>query len=390
MRTIYFDYNATTPLDADVRLAMLPFLEDAFGNPSSTHHQGLKARAHLDEARERLACVFRCKPSEVVFTSGGTESNNLAIIGTARKLRERGKHLITSSVEHPSVLRPLSYLAQSEGFELELLPVDSLGRVDPDELSRHIRPDTSLVSIMSANNEVGTCQPTPLIGEICRKAGVVFHTDAVQSFGKESFTEIRQFGADLVSLCPHKLHGPKGVGALYIRSPLQLEPILWGGGHENDRRAGTENLAAVIGLVAAAERFIQTPVFNQGDVKMLAERLSSAMHELDGAEVLGSQDNRLINTVSVLINGCDSTTLLAALDLEGICVSSGSACSAGALTGSHVVRAMGRNADQGFIRFSLGRENTTAELEFVLELLPQLVTRARHHGPYLNKSLKNS
>jgi len=233
-RTIYFDYNATTPLDPAVRAAMLPLLDEAWGNPSSVHQVGQRARALLDDARDRAAGLLGTKPSELIFTSGGTESNNLAIFGAVRALKAKGKHLITSAVEHDAVLEGFDYLEKREGFAVTRLPVDAEGRVSVDSLKRALRPDTILVSIMAANNEIGTLQPVAELGALCREKGVVFHTDAVQWFGKEPVTSLSQFNADLVSVCAHKFHGPKGAGLLYIRSPLHLDPIFFGGGHENE------------------------------------------------------------------------------------------------------------------------------------------------------------
>ena len=261
VQTIYFDYNATTPLDAAVRDAMLPYLGEIFGNPSSVHHVGRRARALLDDARDRVARVWSCKPSEVVFTGGGTESSNLAIFGTARLLRGKGRHIITSSVEHHAVLHACEYLGKKEGFEITCLPVNPDGFVSEVSLVAVIRPDTILVSIMAANNETGAIQPVAELGKVCRERGVLFHTDAVQWFGKQPFVDIHQFNADLVSACAHKFHGPKGAGALFIRSPLHPDPILIGGAHENERRAGTENLAAIIGFAEATERFVKILVF---------------------------------------------------------------------------------------------------------------------------------
>jgi cysteine desulfurase len=223
---IYFDYNATTPLDPQVRAAMLPFLEEIWGNPSSVHQIGRRARALLDDARDRCAAVLGSKGSEVIFTSGGTESSNLAIFGTARLLREKGRHLITSSIEHHAVLHGFNYLERHEGFTVTRLPVDATGRVSVDDLRRALRPDTTLVSVMAANNETGTLQPVAELGALCRERGIIFHTDAVQWFGKEPFADIHQFNADLVSICAHKFHGPKGAGALYIRSPLRAHARL--------------------------------------------------------------------------------------------------------------------------------------------------------------------
>src|SRR5438309_4649594 len=272
-RTVYFDYNATTPLDPQVREAMLPYLGEVFGNPSSVHHVGRQARAILDDARDRAAKVLDCQPSEVIFTSGGTESVNLAIFGTARHLKSKGRHIITSSVEHDAVLQCVEYLSKREGFEVSYLPVDGQGLVAVESLEKAIRPDTILVSIMAANNEIGTVQPVAELGAICRQRGAVFHTDAMQWFGKQPFRSIQQFNADLVSICAHKIHGPKGAGVLFAKSPLLPDPILMGGGHENERRAGTENLASNIGLVEALERFVREPVFAAQKLIPLTDRL---------------------------------------------------------------------------------------------------------------------
>jgi cysteine desulfurase len=383
VRTIYFDYNATTPLDAEVREAMLPYLGEVFGNPSSVHHVGRQARALLDEARERVAQVWVCKPSEVVFTSGGTESSNLALFGAARLLRAKGRHIVTSSIEHHAVLHCCQYLEKKEGFKVTYLPVDSNGTLSLETLASAIQPDTILVSIMAANNETGTIQPIAELGTFCRERGILFHTDAVQWFGKEPFSSINQFNADLVSLCAHKFHGPKGVGALFIRSPLLPDPILFGGGHENERRAGTENLAGIMGLASALERFIRDPVFDHKTLLPLANRLISLVDGLHDAGVIlrGSRLHRLINTIAFTVRGCDSSSLLAGLDLEGICASSGSACSAGSLEPSHVMTALGveRDSANSLIRFSLGRESTIQEVAQVEFVLPGIISRVQHY-----------
>jgi cysteine desulfurase len=377
-RTIYFDYNATTPLDPAVRGAMLPFLSEVWGNPSSVHHVGRKARALLDDARDRSAKFLGAKPSEIIFTSGGTESNNLAVFGAARALKSKGKHLITSAIEHHAVLHCFDYLEKYDGFEVTRLPVDSEGRVSPDELKMAIRPDTVLVSVMAANNEIGTIQPVAELGAICRERGIVFHTDAVQWFGKEPFENIGQFNADLVSVCAHKFHGPKGAGLLFVKSPLLPNPILFGGGHENERRAGTENLAGISGLVVALEKFVKPPVFNKSKLKSLADRLISTILNIDGCEIVSPLENCLANTVSFVVCGADSISLLAGLDVEGVCASSGSACSAGSVEPSNVIIAIGRQfSANSLVRFSLGRDSTTAEVEFVCGLLPEIVRRAQ-------------
>ena len=381
VKTIYFDYNATTPLDAAVRDAMLPYLDEVFGNPSSVHHVGRRARALLDDARDRVASLWGSKPSEVAFTSGGTESANLAVFGVARLLRHKGRHIISSAIEHHAVLHCCEYLVKNEGFEATYLPVNSEGRVSVESLEAALRPDTILVSIMAANNETGSVQPIAELGALCQERGVLFHTDAVQWFGKEPFTRISQFNADLVSVCAHKFHGPKGAGALFIKSPLRLDPILLGGRHEYERRAGTENLAGIIGLTEALERFVRTPVFAKDRLLPLTQKLISLVHKLEGAGAVfrGSLTQRLCNTVAFTVRGCDSIALLAGLDLEGICASSGSACSAGSLEPSHVLSAMDveKEAANALIRFSLGRDSSLAEVQRVEEVLPEIIGRVQ-------------
>ena len=381
MKTIYFDYNATTLLDSAVREAMLPYLGEIFGNPSSVHHVGRRARALLDDARDRVASAWTCKPSEVIFTSGGTESTNLAIFGAARHLRGKGRHIITSSVEHDAVLQSCEHLGSKEGFDVTYLPVNSDGCVSVESLVAAFRPDTILVSIMAANNENGAIQPVAELGKACRERSVLFHSDAVQWFGKEPFAGIHKFNADLVSVCAHKFHGPKGAGALYVRSPLHPDPILFGGGHENDRRAGTENLAAIIGFAEATDRFVKTPVFPKDQLLTLTDRLARLIDRLGPktAVLRSPRERRLANTLAFTVPRADSISLLAGLDLEGICASSGSACSAGSLEPSHVMLALGVPKDEAnsLVRFSLGRESTTAEVEHVEHVLPEVIARTQ-------------
>lgn len=379
MKTIYFDYNATTPLDPQVREAMMPYFGEVWGNPSSVHHVGRQARAILDDARDRVSKIWQCKPSEVIFTSGGTESNNLAIFGTARAMSDKGRHIITSTIEHHAVLHCFQYLEKREGFTVSYLPVSKEGLVNPDDVKNAIRADTTLVSVMAANNEIGTIQSVADIGAICRERGVTFHTDAVQWFGKEPFENICQFNADLVSFCAHKLHGPKGIGALYIKSPLHPDPIIFGGGHENERRAGTENLAAVIGLTEAMERFVKEPVFPREHLFKLTNELASSVSKIEGVHLRGSPAKRLSNTVAFTVDGADSITLLAGLDIEGVCASSGSACSAGSLEPSHVITALGvdKESANSLVRFSLGRDSTIEEVRETIPILEKVIERSR-------------
>lgn len=379
MRSVYFDYNATTPLDPQVHEAMAPFGGDIWGNPSSVHHVGRRARAALDAARDRAAGIFDCKPSEIVFTSGGTESVNMAIFGVAHHKKAKGQHIVTSTIEHRAALHACQYLSNHEGFNVTYLPVNSEGIVSVESLDLAIRPDTILVSIMAANNEIGTVQPVAELGAVCRRHGVLFHTDAVQWFGKLPFDTIDQFQADLVSICAHKIHGPKGAGALFIKSPLRPDPLLVGGAHENERRAGTENLAGIVGLVEALERFVPRAVFDQHKLSALTDRLIELIRGIEGVQLVGSRDQCLPNTVSFVVEGADSIALLAGLDMEGVCASSGSACSAGSLEPSHVIRALGMDEAlaNALVRFSLGRESTLEEVEYVAQVLPKVTERAR-------------
>ena len=377
MRTIYLDCNATTPLDDAVREAMLPFLGDNFGNPSSVHHVGQRARAALDNARERISAVLGCSPSEIIFTSGATESCNQAIIGAAWLGREKGRHIVTSAIEHPSVLHTCEYLASNAGFELSVVFPDALGLVAAEAVFEAVRPDTILVSLMSANNEVGTLQSVAKVGEFCSNNGILFHTDAVQAFGKLPFSNINQFRADLVSLCAHKLYGPKGAGLLYARSPLLLPPLLHGGAHENERRAGTENLPAIIGLTEAMERFVVKPVFNEVSLLPLSNRILDFLDSSDIATFRGHRELRLPNTVAFSVPRSDSIALLSSLDLEGICASSGSACSSGSVSPSHVLSAMGVDELEAnsLVRLSLGRETSAADIDLLTASLARVLAR---------------
>lgn len=375
MRTIYLDYNATTPLDEAVQEAMLPFLGDNFGNPSSVHHVGQRARVALDESRERVSAVLGCKPSEIIFTSGATESCNQAIFGAAWLGHEKGRHIVTSAIEHHSVLNSCKYLASNSGFELSVIPPDASGIVAAESIFEAIRPDTILVSLMAANNEVGTIQPVAEVGEYCANNGILFHSDAVQAFGKLPFSNISQFRADLVSLCAHKLYGPKGAGLLYVRSPLLLPPLLHGGEHENERRAGTENLPCIIGLTEALERFVINPVFHAPSLFPLSKRILDFIDSFDITTFRGHRTLRLSNTIAFSVAHSDSIALLSSLDLEGFCASSGSACSSGSISPSHVLTAMGVDNFQAnsLVRFSVGREISSSDIDHLIFSLPHVL-----------------
>ena len=379
MQPIYWDHNATTPTDPDILAAMQEAQARVFGNPSSAHRVGREARALLDECRERVAAVWGCRPVEVVFTASATEANNLALFGIARRKAAEGKrHLITSPIEHPSVRNPLRHLAAHEGFELTELPVDAQGRVDPETVRAALRPDTALVSVQAANNEVGTLQPVSEIGAICRAAGVCFHTDAVQFFGKVSCPGVDALGADLVVASAHKIYGPKGCGALFVKSPRPLAPLLLGGRQEGDRRPGTENLPAILGFTLAVERFAREPVFAASRLRPLAARLETFLSSLPSVTLLVPDAPRLVNTVAFMVAGCDSLSLVAGLDLAGFCVSSGSACSSGAVQASPVVRALRPDSSAAaFVRVSLGREATPAEVERFERVLPAVINQVK-------------
>jgi cysteine desulfurase len=366
---IYLDYNATTPLAPEVVAAMEPFLTSAYGNPSSLHWAGKPARAAVETARRQVASLLRCDANEVVFTSGGTEANNLAIKGLFfRQDSSRGRpHVIISRIEHPAVLEPCRFLERL-GAEVTLVAVDRFGRVDPDEIRRSIRPETFLVSVMHANNEVGTIQPIQEISRVCRERGVVFHTDAAQTVGKLAI-DLETLGVDLLTVAGHKLYGPKGVGALYIRKGLQLEPLLHGAGHEGGRRAGTENLLQIVGLGAAcavAEKHV-------GDVQMIRSRdhfwQGLCDRFGDGVVLNGHAEHRLPNTLNVSFLGHTGGDVLAAI--PEVAASTGSACHAGSTEISPVLKAMGvdEKVGLGAVRFSLGRPTTLAEINRVLELL---------------------
>ena len=367
---IYLDYNATTPLCPPALEAMRPFLERHYGNPSSVHAAGREARAGVDDARDRLADLLGAKPHELIFTSGGTESNNLAVLGLARAHQDRGRHLICASTEHHAVLHAFEHLGKREEFEVTLLPVDHGGRVDPDELDRAIRSDTILVSIMTANNETGVLQPMKELANLCEKRGVLLHSDMVQSFGKLE-TRLGESGLAAASFAAHKFHGPKGAGLLYLRAGLPIEAVQFGGAHENQRRPGTENVAAIVGMAAAAEWALRDRAREQEREAALRDRLWNQIAEsFPAATQNGDTTHRLANTLNVSFAGSSSETILMGLDLEGVCASSGSACMVGSVVASHVLLAMGlpESLASSAVRFSLGHETTEKEIDVAGDL----------------------
>jgi cysteine desulfurase len=379
---IYLDYNATTPVCDAAREAMLPYLGRHFGNPSSVHAAGREARAAIDNARDKLGALLRAKPGEIIFTGGATESCNLAVLGLARSSSSRGGHIISNKAEHHAVLHPLEHLEQHEGFELTWLNVSGSGMVDLDQLADSIRPDTRLVSIMTANNETGVIQPMREISQICRERGVLLHSDMVQAFGK---TDVDVSLVDVASFAAHKFYGPKGTGFLCLRAGLPIQPIMFGGAHENQRRPGTENVAGIAGMAAAAEWILRDRETEQERRAQLRDQLwRSIVDVFPDAQQNGDPTNRLANTLNASFVGVDSETMLMALDLEGIGASSGSACMVGSVRASHVLLAMGLPMERArsAIRFSLGKWTTAEEIANAADALERIAKRTKDAREY--------
>jgi cysteine desulfurase len=383
MRRVYLDNNATTPVLPEVLDAMRPFFIDHFGNASSIHHHGQETRGAVERARESVATLLGCSAPEIVFTSGGTEADNLAIFG----LTKPGDHVITSTIEHHAVLNACRHLAGT-GCEISFVPVDGRGLVDPADVKRSIRPNTKLISMMWANNETGVLQAVSEIGKIAAESEIYFHTDAVQAAGKVPI-DVNQIGCDLLTISGHKLHGPQGVGALYVRKGSQLEPMLYGGRHERSRRAGTENVPGIVGLGKAADLAVGG-LRSGDDVKMSAarDRLERELVEIDATGLNGQGAPRVPNTTNVYFDGIDGEALVIALDLKGLAVSTGAACSSGAIEPSHVLTAMGLRPDRAkaSLRFSLGKQNTSEDIDFVVGLIPETVARLRELSPVWPKT----
>jgi cysteine desulfurase len=376
---LYFDHNATTPVDPAVFEVVCRVLRDEYGNASSVHHFGQRAKAVLDDARSAVAGLIGAEPSEIVFTSGGTEADNFALRGVAEALEVTGRrHLIASSIEHEAILTTLKALAR-RGWRTTLLPIDATGIVRPEALADALADDTALVSVMHANNEVGTIQPIAELARLSHARGALFHTDAVQSVGKIP-VDARALGVDLLSLSAHKFYGPKGAGALWIKRGARVTSILTGGKHERNRRAGTENVAGIAGLGAAAALALHKMDAEASRLSALRNRLEEGvLSRVPGTAINGAREPRVPNTTNISVDGIEAESLLIALDLEGIAVSTGSACSSGTLEPSHVLKAMGlpTHRTQNSIRISLGAGNTDAEVDRFLETLPGVVTKLR-------------
>jgi cysteine desulfurase len=425
---VYLDYNATTPMAPEVLEAMLPYFSERFANASSIHSQGQRARMAVEDARDSVARLIGAKPAEVVFTSGGTEADNLAIFGTiaaavgggtktggasfaptktlesgarggnAAILRSSGRggangsaklHVITSAIEH-SAVRSACQKLKRDGIEVTYVPVGVDGIVDPEEIRRALRPETVLISIMHANNELGTIQPIEAIAEIAREAGVTFHTDAVQSAGKLPL-DVKRLGVDLLSLSAHKIYGPKGTGALYVKSGTQLHPMFYGGSHERGKRPGTENVPGIVGLGRAAES--ARALLDESTMRIAAMRNrfeETILETVPDCAVNGSREKRVANTTNITFEGAEAESLVIALDLRGVACATGAACSSGAVEPSHVLLAIGRTPEEGrsSIRFSLGRDTVDAEIDFALRAIPAAVEKLREMSPKYKTAAK--
>lgn len=379
MQRIYLDNNATTPVLPEVFEAMLPYFGERFGNASSIHSHGQETRAAVEAARESVAALLGCQSSEIIFTSGGTEGDNLAIAG----LVKAGDHVITSSIEHHAVLHACKHLGDN-GCEVTVAPVDGRGRIDPADVRRALRPETRLISIMMANNETGVLQPVEDLGKIAAEAGVRFHTDAVQAAGKVAI-DVKRIGCHALSISGHKMHAPQGIGALYLRKGTKIQPLFYGGSHERSRRAGTENVPGIVALGKAAQ--LAKQALDRGDDRKMAS-LRDALEQgivtqLGEASVNGDGAPRVPNTTNIRFDYIEGEALVIALDLKGLAVSTGSACSSGAIEPSHVLTAMGLRPDQAksSVRFSLGKQTTAKDIDVAIRLVDQAVARLRALSP---------
>ena len=383
MKKVYLDHNATTPVHPEVFEAMKPYFTETFGNPSSVHEFGRKGRVAIEKARQQIASLINCAPEEIIFTSGGTESDNTAIKGAAWANINKGKHLITSAVEHHAVLESCNHMID-HGFEVTVLKPDGHGFISPGDLQKAIRPDTVLVTIIHANNETGTIQDIPALAEVARQSDVLFHTDAVQSTGKIPY-KIDELGVDMLSVSGHKLYGPKGIGLLYIRRGTDLHKFSHGGSHENRRRAGTENVPGIIGLAKAFEIAWRDMQSETVRLKRMTDNFIAGVQDrIDDIHIIGDLTRKVPNTVNIAFEAVEGESIVLSLDMKGIAVSSGSACSSGAVEPSHVVLAHGIRPDlaQGSIRFSFGRYSEENDIDYVLDILEKEIARLRSISPF--------
>jgi len=384
MKRIYLDYAATTPTHPEVAKAMLPYFTDTFGNPSSIHSYGQEAKGAIEEARVKVANLINARDEEIVFTSGGTEADNLALKGVAFANENKGNHIITSSIEHHAVIEPCKFL-ERRGFSVTYLPVDGYGLIDPDDVRKAINDKTIIISVMHASNEVGTIEPITEIGKIAKEAGIYFHTDAVQAVGHIP-VDVIELGVDLLSMSAHKLYGPKGIGALYIRKGTKLVAFMHGGEQERRRRASTENVPGIVGFGKAAELAQQEMSKEEKRLTYLRDQLiKNLLEQIDHTRLNGHPIMRLPNSVNVSVDYIEGESMVLNLDLEGICASTGSACSSSSLEPSHVLLAMGLSHEQahGSLRFTLGKWTTEEEIRRVLEALPRIVAKLRAMSPLL-------
>jgi len=383
VKIIYLDYAATTPTHPEVMKEMLSYFNQIYGNPSSIYQLAQRAKGAVEEARKKVAELINAKPEEIIFTSGGTEADNLAIKGVAWANKKKGNHIITSKIEHHAVLNTCKWL-EKQGFKVTYISVDKYGIINLDELKDSLTDKTILISIMHANNEVGTIQPLLEISKIAQRRGIYFHTDAVQTVGKVP-TDVKESGVDLLSLSGHKLYGPKGVGALYTRKGVKVLPLIHGGHHERNKRAGTENVPGIVGLGKACELAAREMATERRKLEMLRDRLYEGLSEqIEDIVLNGHPQNRLPGNLNICVKYVEGESMLINLDLEGICASSGSACTSGSLEPSHVLLAMGIPPEiaHGSLRFSLGRDTTEKEIDRVIEVLPPIVKKLRAMSPF--------
>jgi cysteine desulfurase len=388
-RVIYADNAATTRVSKRVLDAMMPYFTENYGNASSIYSIGRNAKKALEDARERIAKVLGAEPSEIYFTSGGSESDNWAIRGTAERLGAKGKkHIVTSAFEHHAVLHVCEYL-EKNGYEVTYVPVNANGIINPEDVRKAIRPDTALVTIMYANNEIGTIQPIGEIAKICHEAGVLFHTDAVQAIGNVPIN-VKEQGIDMLSLSGHKIHAQKGIGVLYIKKGTLIPNLIFGGGQERGKRAGTENIPAIVGLAEAMEAAVENIPAKVEKVSKMRDRLIDGILKIPRTRLNGDREKRLCGNVNVSIEGIEGESLLLMLDMKGICASSGSACTSGSLDPSHVLLALGLKHEvaHGSLRLSISEENTDEEIDYILEVIPQIVEKLRAMSPLWEKIVK--